>query len=129
MAPPARRLALPSRYIATPVKDNEEALDQRVFYRLAARIGLQIALCDVSFVPLTMHQNPVPGAVPRGSGTRNLFIPLVASLEGQIYVSDDASIVEQPVVHQLSDIKLDAGSSHSVQSLCNASRSAQAPLH
>jgi len=81
----------------------EEGIEQWVPDWLAGLIESQVSFCHVGGGGGSVDEHVVPGLIPRGSRAGDLFIPLVAALEGGIDIGDDAAIVESAVVNDLAD--------------------------
>ena len=72
---------------------------------LTGEIRRQVAFGHMGRVHAFMDEDVVPGLVSRRPGPGHGLVPLVAALECGIDIKDDAPIIEELVVHQLTDAK------------------------
>jgi len=74
---------------------------QWMVYPFIRKVGLQILLGNIGFVPGVVDQDLVPGYVFRWSGNGNFVIPCLRSQIDGVNIDDDTSIIEQLVADKL----------------------------
>ena len=82
----------------------EEVAEQRVLDRRPERVFFEISLCDVSLVEGAAHQYSVPGLIFWRPTLRHLLVPLLTQREHRVHIDDDAPVVEELVMDELSNV-------------------------
>lgn len=83
--------------------------------RFCARIGLQISFGDIRTMRGIVNEHVIPRPVFRRSRPRDILVPLIREHELRVNIDDDTTIVEQLVMHQVTD-RESGGLAHACQS-------------
>lgn len=99
--------------VAAVYKSIKDLSNKRMAYRVAKGIGLQIAFGDIGLIIGIVYQYVIPGLILGRLGTGDLLIPLLTALKYRIDVNNNAAVIKELVLDQLSDVKLSALAFHS----------------
>ena len=97
--------------VPTVAEIGEVALHQGVSNWKATVIWLEVALGHIRLMFGSVRQDMIPGTVLGWSGPGHGFVPVLGSLKVRVDVNDYTSVVEQSVVHHVTDRK--TGTRHS----------------
>lgn len=85
--------------------DSEYFFDQRVIHGFAGFIRFQISLGHISRMFRTVHKHVIPGLILGRAGFGHEIVPLVAAHEDRVYIEYDTPVLEQAVVHRLTNME------------------------
>jgi len=91
-------------YVVAVLEGIEEVAEQRVLDRRPERVFFEISLCDVCLVEGAAHQYSVPGLIFWRPTLRHLLVPLLTQREHRVHIDDDAPVVEELVMDELSNV-------------------------
>ncbi len=80
-----------------------------MFNRVAAVIGLEVPVGNICLMCASVWQDVIPGAVLRGFGTRNGFVPFVGPCELGVNADHDTPVVESFVFDHIANPEADTG--------------------
>lgn len=89
--------------VAPVFKAVEDFFYERMANGVGRRVGCEILFRDISRMRRVMHQNVIPRRAFGWTRARHLFIPGMRALEDWVDIGNDAAIVEQLMMYQLTD--------------------------
>ena len=92
--------------VPTVAEIGEVALHQGVSNWKATVIWLEVALGHIRLMFGSVRQDMIPGTVLGWPRTGYGFVPVLGSLKMRVDIDDYASVIEQSVLHHVTDSKM-----------------------